>query len=98
VADALFTDVLGRLADASYEGDGIIFGTFYDGNEGTAIYNSRFRPFQSPVPFLFVRHTVLATGSSSWTTTPCSTAGLAASDRPGPPPSRRAPPPALARQ
>jgi AAA ATPase domain len=27
-------------------------------NEGTAIYNSSFRPFQSPVPFLFVRHGV----------------------------------------
>jgi hypothetical protein len=57
---ALFTDVLGQLADASYEEDGIIFGPFYDGNEGTAIYNSSFRPFQSPVPFLFVRHTVLS--------------------------------------
>jgi hypothetical protein len=31
----------------------------YEGNDGTAIYNSSFRPFQSPVPFLFVRHTVL---------------------------------------
>jgi hypothetical protein len=59
-AGALFTDVLGRLAEASYEEDGIIFGPFYDGNEGTAIYNSSFRPFQSPVPFLFVRHTVLS--------------------------------------
>jgi uncharacterized protein DUF6875 len=27
-AGALFTDVLGQLADASYEGDGIIFGPF----------------------------------------------------------------------
>jgi hypothetical protein len=43
-----------------YEEDGIIFGPFYHGNEGTAIYNSSFRPFQSPVPFLFVRHTVLS--------------------------------------
>jgi Domain of unknown function (DUF6875) len=59
-AGALFADVLGQLADASYEEDGIIFGPFYDGNEGTAIYNSSFRPFQSPVPFLFVRHTVLS--------------------------------------
>jgi hypothetical protein len=59
-AGALFTDVLGQLADASYERDGIIFGPFYDGNEGTAIYNSSFRPFQSPVPFLFVRHGVVS--------------------------------------
>jgi hypothetical protein len=27
---------------------------------GTALYNSSFRPFQSPVPFLFVRHTVIS--------------------------------------
>ena len=36
----------------------IIFGPYYEGHEGTAIYNSSFRPFQSPVPFLFVRHGV----------------------------------------
>jgi hypothetical protein len=59
-AGALFTDVLGQLAAASYEEDGIIFGPFYEGNEGTAVYNPSFRPFQSPVPFLFVRHTVLS--------------------------------------
>jgi hypothetical protein len=57
-AGALFTDVLGQLAAASYEEDGIIFGPFFEGNEGTAVYNPSFRPFQSPVPFLFVRHTV----------------------------------------
>jgi hypothetical protein len=56
----LFNDVLGQLAGPSYEEDGIIFGPFYHGNEGTAVYNSSFRPFQSPVPFLFVRHTVLS--------------------------------------
>src|SRR5215204_3717981 len=84
-AQGLFDEVLQHLAVPSYEEDGIIFGPFYDGNEGTAIYNSSFRPFQSPVPFLFVRHTVLSDWKSSWTT-PCSTAGLAASDRPGPPP------------
>ena len=58
-AGALFNDVLDQLAEPSYEEDGILFGPFYDGNEGTALYNSNFRPFQSPVPFLFVRHTVL---------------------------------------
>ena len=40
--------------------DGIVFGPFYEGHEGTAIYNSSFRPFQSPVPFLFVRHGVIS--------------------------------------
>lgn len=34
--------------------------TFYEGHEGTALYNPSFLPFQSPVPFLFVRHTVLS--------------------------------------
>ncbi len=58
-AAALFTEVLGELADAAYEDDGIIFGPFFEGNDGTAIRNASFRPFQSPVPFLFVRHTVL---------------------------------------
>ena len=59
-AGALFDDVLEQLAEPSYEEDGILFGPFYDGNQGTALYNSNFRPFQSPVPFLFVRHTVLS--------------------------------------
>ena len=58
-AGALFTDVLSELAAASYEEDGVLFGPFYEGNEGTALHNPSFRPFQSPVPFLFVRHTVL---------------------------------------
>ena len=42
------------------QSDGILFGPYYEGNEGTAIYNSRFRPFQSPVPFLFVRRWVIS--------------------------------------
>jgi hypothetical protein len=49
-AQALFDDVLGRLAVPSYSEDGAVFGPFYPGNEGTAIYSSSFRPFQSPVP------------------------------------------------
>ena len=54
-AQGLFGDVLQQLAVPSYEEHGILFGPFYEGNEGTAIYNSSFRPFTSPVPFLFVR-------------------------------------------
>ena len=57
-AKGIFDDVLKHLAVPSYVEDGILFGPYYEGNEGTAIYNSRFRPFQSPVPFLFVRHGV----------------------------------------
>jgi hypothetical protein len=57
-AQSVFDDVLKHLAVPSYVEDGILFGPYYEGNEGTAIYNSSFRPFQSPVPFLFVRHGV----------------------------------------
>jgi hypothetical protein len=61
-AQGVFDDVLKHLAVPSYVEDGILFGPFYEGNKGTAIYNSSFRPFQSPVPFLFVRHGV----TSDW--------------------------------
>jgi hypothetical protein len=57
-AQGLFDEVLKHLAVPSYAEDGVLFGPYYEGNEGTAIYNSSFRPFQSPVPFLFVRHGV----------------------------------------
>ena len=57
-ARGVFDEVLQQLAVPSYAEDGILFGPFYEGHEGTAIYNSSFRPFQSPVPFLFVRHGV----------------------------------------
>jgi hypothetical protein len=57
-AQGVFTEVLEQLAVPSYLEDGIVFGPFYEGNEGTAIYNAGFRPFQSPVPFLFVRRGV----------------------------------------
>jgi hypothetical protein len=59
-AKGVFEDVLQHLAVPSYADDGILFGPYYEGNEGTAIYNSRFRPFQSPVPFLFVRPGVIS--------------------------------------
>jgi hypothetical protein len=59
-AQGVFDDVLQQLAVPSYVEDGIVFGPFYEGNEGTAIYDSSFRPFQSPVPFLFVRHGVIS--------------------------------------
>ena len=34
-------------------------GGFYPGNEGAAIYNSSFRPFTSPVPFMLIRQAVI---------------------------------------
>jgi hypothetical protein len=47
-------------ANSSAVQDGIVFGPFYEGHEGTAIYNSSFRAFRSPVPFLFVRQRVIS--------------------------------------
>ena len=58
-AHGVFDDVLEQLALPSYA-DGILFGPYYEGNEATAIYNSSFRPFRSPVPFLFVRNGVVS--------------------------------------
>jgi hypothetical protein len=59
-AQGVFDDVLQHLAVPSYAEGGVVFGPFHDGNEGTALYNSSFRPFQSPAPFLFVRQTVIS--------------------------------------
>ena len=58
-AQGVFADVFEQLAVPSYVEDGILFGPYYEGNEATAIYNPSFRPFESPVPFLFVRHGVV---------------------------------------
>jgi hypothetical protein len=58
-ARGVFDDVLEQLAVPSYADDGVVFGPFYEGHEGTAIYNDSFRPFQSPVPLLFVRQGVV---------------------------------------
>lgn len=59
-AQDVFDGVLEEIAIPSYAEDGILFGPFHEDHEGTAIYNSSFRPFRSPVPFLFVRHGVLS--------------------------------------
>jgi hypothetical protein len=59
-ARGIFDGVLQQLAVPAYANDGILFGPFYDGHDGTALYNSSFRPFRSPVPFLFVRHGVIS--------------------------------------
>jgi hypothetical protein len=58
-AEGVFANVLNHLAIPSYAEDGVLFGPYYEGNEATAIYNPSFRPFESPVPFLFVRHGVI---------------------------------------
>jgi hypothetical protein len=59
-AQGVFDQVLERVAVPSYVEDGVVFGPFYEGHEGTAIYNSSFHPFRSPAPFLFVRSGVVS--------------------------------------
>jgi hypothetical protein len=59
-AQGVFDGVLEHLGVPSYADDGVLFGPYYEGNDATAIYNSSFRPFQSPVPFLFVRPGVIS--------------------------------------
>ena len=58
-AGAFFEDVLKDIAVPSYEEDGFVMGGSYEGNEAGAVYNSSFRPFTSPVPFLLIRHAVV---------------------------------------
>ena len=59
-AEAFFGAVLGQLAVPSYVRDGFVMGGFYEGNTGTAVYNTGFRPFTSPVPFLLMRQAVVS--------------------------------------
>ena len=59
-AAEFFKHVLQDLAVPSYVDDGFVMGGFYEGNEGTAIYNSSFRPFTMPVPSLLIRQAVVS--------------------------------------
>jgi len=59
-AREFFGEVLDELAVPSYVQDGFVMGGFYEGNEGTSIYNASFRPFTSPVPSLLVRQAVVS--------------------------------------
>jgi hypothetical protein len=59
-AKGLLADVIEQLAVSSYAKDGLVMGPFYEGNEGTAIYNASFHPFTSPVPCLLVRQAVVS--------------------------------------
>jgi hypothetical protein len=59
-AQGIFDGVAQQLAVPSYVEDGLLFGPYYKGNESPALYNPKFQPFQSPVPFLFVRHGVVS--------------------------------------
>jgi hypothetical protein len=58
-AGDFFQEVLNDLAVPSYVSDAFVMGGFHEGNAGGAIYNSSFRPFTSPVPFLLMRQAVI---------------------------------------
>jgi len=58
-APGVFDDALQQIAVPRYVDSGTVFGPFYPGHRGTAIYNASFHPFRSPVPFVFVRHGVV---------------------------------------
>jgi hypothetical protein len=55
-----FDAVLQQIGISSYAEDGLVMGPFYEGNDGTAIYNANFQPFTSPVPFLLMRLAVVS--------------------------------------
>jgi len=74
-ARAVFDEVQGRLGVPSYAADGNLFGPYYPGNETPAIHNQSFRPFDSPLPVMFVRHGVTGDWESSWTTMSGSSCG-----------------------
>jgi hypothetical protein len=59
-AKDFFSAVLQQISVSSYVDDGLVMGPFYEGNDGTAIYNPNFRPFTSPVPFLLMRRAVIS--------------------------------------
>ena len=59
-AKEFFGGVLQQIGIPSYVDDGLVMGPFYEGNDGSAIYNPNFRPFTSPVPFLLMRRAVIS--------------------------------------
>lgn len=59
-AQDFFSPVLEQIGLSSYAEDGLVMGPFYEGNDGTAIYNPNFRPFQSPVPLMLMRRAVIS--------------------------------------
>ena len=59
-AKGFLDGILADIGTTSYVDEGLVLGEFYEGNEGTAIYNASFRPFTSPVPFLLMRLAVIS--------------------------------------
>lgn len=59
-AKAFFEGALQQIGLPSYADHGFVMGPFYEGNEGTAVYNANFRPFTSPVPMFLMRLAVIS--------------------------------------
>lgn len=59
-AQEFFDSLLKPIGLPFYAHDGLVIGPFFEGNEGTAIYNANFRPFRSPVPCLLMRRAVVS--------------------------------------
>jgi hypothetical protein len=59
-AKDFFNGVLQQIGVPSYADDGLVMGPFYEGNDGTALYNPNLRPFRSPVPLLLMRRGVIS--------------------------------------
>ena len=59
-AKDFFGGVLQEIGVRSYVDDGLVMGPFYEGNDGTALYNPSFRPFTSPAPLLLIRRAVIS--------------------------------------
>ena len=59
-AKDFFGGLLQLTGVPSYVDDGLVMVPFYEGNDGTAIYNPNFRPFTPPVPFLLMRRAVIS--------------------------------------
>jgi hypothetical protein len=59
-AKDFFNELLQHVAKQAYEHDGLVIGAFYEGNDGTALYNPSFKPFRAPAPFLLIRPAVVS--------------------------------------
>jgi hypothetical protein len=83
-AKGLFGDVLKQVAAPSYEKDGILFGPFYEGNEGPRSTTRTSGHFNRRCRFSSLGKESSATGSSSWTTMSGSNFGRIATENPEP--------------
>ena len=58
VVDFALIDQLQRTLKPEYVAAGLMVGQFYDGCREPGLWNDRFRPLQSPIPLIAIRHMV----------------------------------------